>query len=246
MSLLLVACGGSTPVSTAQTSDDSDSEPAAASQTTEPAEAAADAADGEDEVVTEDEVMANDVDDSDDPLTMSSIDDIPQVCQDLMADFLRDIEPIVSPIDWDNATMADFEQVATDFEPIADTFDTDSKATGECDDIDMDDDGSLDILVEFAEQEAPGATGFLAFLSSFMSAVADPFTGDNDAAFSTCEDAIDYMDGLMNEYESSADIPLADLSAMAGIAGVIFTCSPEQQAYFDSPEVSAFFEDMVG
>lgn len=247
MSLLLVACGGSTPVSTAEASDDSDSGPAPTSETTETEETT-------DASETDEDVMADEADDGvddstdtkDDPTTVSSIDDIPQVCQDLMADFLRDIEPIVSPIDWDNATMADFEQVGTDFEPIADKFDADSEATGQCDDIDMDEDGSLDILVEFAEQEAAGTVGFLTFLSSFMDAVVGPVTGSGDAAFSTCDDAIDFIDGLMNDYESSADVPMSDLTAMAGIAGVMLTCTPEQQAYFTSPEVTAYLEGMAG
>lgn len=249
LSLLLVACGGSTAVSTDQASDEADA-PTSTSATTA-TEESADASQGDDDPMAEQpdevgDVVDDSTDTDDDTTTVSSIDDVPQVCQDLMAEFLRDIEPIVSPIDWDNATMADFNQVSADFEPLADKFDADSEATGECDDIDMDEDGSLDILIDFAQDKAPGTVGFLTFLNGLMGEVVDPITPDADAGFSSCDEAIEYMDSLMAEYESGADIPINEFTQVAGVATVFFSCTPEQLEYFDSDEVNAFFDGFFG
>ena len=191
---------------------------------------------------------ADEGDDSDrGTISVSSLDDIPQVCRDLMSDFLKDIEPIVSPIDWDNATLADFETISTEFEARADQFDADSDATGECDNIDMEDDDSFNLLIEFAQDEAPGTVGFLNFISEFVDAAATP-TGDTAAGdgFETCEQAIAFMDGLMENYDSMEEVPVSELTTMADIVNVISTCTPEQMTYFDTPEVNAFFEDFFG
>ena len=49
------------------------------------------------------------------------LDDIPQECRDLIGDFLREIEPLVSDIDWENATMADLERLGDVIEePVSD------------------------------------------------------------------------------------------------------------------------------
>lgn len=187
-------------------------------------------------------------DDSDgDTVSVSSLDDIPGVCRDLMSDFLKDIEPIVSPIDWDNATLADFETISAEFEARADQFDSDSDAAGECDDIELEDDDSFNLLIEFAQDEAPGTVGFLSFISGFVDAAATAM-GDTAAGggVETCEEAIAFMDGLMENYDSMDEVPVSELTAMADIVTVIFTCTPEQMTYFDSPEVSTFFEEFFG
>lgn len=187
-------------------------------------------------------------DDSDgDTISVSSLDDVPAVCRDLMSDFLKDIEPIVSPIDWDNATLADFETISAEFEARADQFDTDSEAAGECDNIDLEDDDSFDLLIEFAQGEAPGTVGFLSFISGFLDAAATAM-GETAAGGSvgTCDEAIAFMDGLMENYDSMEDVPVSELTAMADIVSVIFTCTPEQMTYFENPEVSTFFEEFFG
>lgn len=236
--LLLAACGGSTSVSTDEPTDAAEeaATTVAAASTDAPSDDAAD------------EPMEDDASSSEDDATtsVSSIDDIPQVCRDLMADFLKDIEPIVSPIDWNTATMADFESISGEFEARADQFDMDSDAAGECDDIELEDDETFDLLVEFAQDEAPGTAGFLTFLGDIANAVVDATTGAGDAAFETCDDAIAFVDGLIADYDSLEQVPASEITTMANIATVIFTCTPEQIQYFDSPEVSAFLEGFFG
>lgn len=236
--MLLAACGSDT--ATEATTDAGDS----ASAATPSDDAGSD--DGGDDNGASVSGLADDDSDGD-TISASSLDDIPQVCRDLMSDFLKDIEPIVSPIDWDNATLADFETISAEFEARADQFDADSDAAGECDNIDMEDDDSFNILIDFAQDEAPGTVGFLTFISSFVdaaaSAMGDTATG---GAVETCEEAIAFMDGLMENYDSMEEVPVSELTAMADIVTVIFTCTPEQMAYFDSPEVNAFFEEFFG
>jgi len=238
--MLLAACGSDT--TSEATTDAGDS----ASAATPADDAGSD--DGGDDNGASVSGLTDEGDDSDgDTISVSSLDDLPEVCRDLMSDFLKDIEPIVSPIDWDNATLADFEAISAEFEARADQFDADSDAAGECDNIDMEDGDSFDPLIEFAQNEAPGTVGFLNFISEFVdaatTAMGDTAAGDG---FETCEEAIAFMDGLMESYDSMDEVPVSELTTMANIATVIFTCTPEQMTYFDSPEVNAFFEDFFG
>lgn len=238
VAMLLAACGSDTTTDASTDAGDS------ASAATPSDDAASD--DGGDDNGASEGGTADDDSDGD-TISVSSLDDVPDVCRDLMSDFLKDIEPIVSPIDWDNATLADFETISAEFEARADQFDSDSAAAGECDNIELEDDDSFDLLIDFAQDEAPGTVGFLTFISQFVDAAAaamgDTATG---AGVETCEEAIAFMDELMENYESMEDVPVSELTAMADIATVIFTCSPEQMAYFDSPEVNAFFEEFFG
>lgn len=237
--LLLAACGSDTT-----SEETTDAEDLASAAT--PADDADADDDGDDDGASV-SGLADDDDSDGEAISVSSLDDVPEVCRDLMADFLKDIEPVVSPIDWDNATLADFETISAEFEARADQFDAESDAAGECDNIDLEDDDSFDLLIDFAQDEAPGTVGFLTFISQFVDAAAaamgDTATG---AGVETCEEAIAFMDELMENYESMEDVPVSELTAMADIATVIFTCSPEQMAYFDSPEVNAFFEEFFG
>lgn len=236
--MMLAACSSDT--TTEATTDAGDSTSAAT-----PSDDAGSDDDGDDNGASL-SGLADDNSDGD-TISVSSLGDIPEVCRDLMSDFLKDIEPIVSPIDWDNATLADFETISADFEARADQFDADSDAAGECDNIDMEDDDSFNLLVEFAQDEAPGTVGFLNFISGFVDAAATAM-GDtaSGGGVETCEEAIAFMDGLMESYDSMDEVPVSELAAMANIITVIFTCTPEQMTYFDSPEVNTFFEEFFG
>ncbi len=236
--MLLAACSSDTTTEASTDAGDS------ASAATPSDDAGSD--DGEDDNGASVSGPADD-DSDEDTISVSSLDDIPGVCRDLMSDFLKDIEPIVSPIDWDNATLADFEMISAEFEMRADQFDADSEAAAECDNIDMEDDESFDLLIQFAQDEAPGTVGFLNFISDFVDAAANAM-GDtaSGGGIETCDEAIAFMDGLMENYDSIDEVPVSEITTMADIATVIFTCTPEQMTYFDSPEVSTFFEEFFG
>lgn len=239
--LLLAACGESTPVATDQAMDDAPDE-------SSDAQTAEDSTEADEDVVVEDpaeeEDVAVDEPNDNDSVTVSSFDDIPDECRDLMSAFLKDIEPIVSPVDWDNATMADFEQVSVDFEARAEQFDLETAETEQCDDLDLDSDEGFNVLVEFGAQEAPGTVGFLTFLADLASGIEDTLSPGADGSFETCDDAIAFFDDLMNQYETGAEVPISELTAIGGITAVMFSCTPEQLEYFDSPDVSEFFDSL--
>lgn len=187
-------------------------------------------------------------DDDGDATSVSGFDEIPDVCLDVMEQFLLDIEPIVSPIDWDNATLADFEAIAPEFDVIADEFDAATEAAGQCEDIELDDDEGFALIVEFAGQVAPGTVGFMSFIADFAVGAGEGFAGDDgdgdlgggDAAFEDCEGAVSWLMGLMAEYDSVADVPVAEVLEIGGLGSVATTCTPEQLEYLQSPEVQGF------
>ena len=180
-------------------------------------------------------------DDGDEPSgpEIRTLSDVPEACRDAMANFLREIEPVVEPIDWQSATMADFEQIAIEFEAKAAEFEAASVDLG-CDDLNFDDDASGDILIEFARAEAPGAVDFLVFLEELSTGVAGG--GDDSAAgeLETCQDAIDFFQGLLDEYDSIASVPASELLKIPSIANLYADCSSEQLEFFDSPELQEF------
>ena len=176
--------------------------------------------------------------------SVDSLDDIPERCRDLMADFLRDIEPIVETVDWDNATLADFEQVAGEFEERSNEFDTESGAE-DCDDLEFtDDDDGFALIVELADDVAPGTVPFFEFLD-VMRAGVSPTGGDDDGQtaadqWEDCGDAIAGIEQLMTEHDAFTEVPLDELAKFASMGSVMTSCTPEQLEFFDSPEVTDF------
>lgn len=178
--------------------------------------------------------------------SVDSLDDIPERCRDLMADFLRDIEPIVGPVDWDNATLADFEQIAGEFEERSNEFDTDS-GSQDCDELEFtDDDDGFGLIVELADDVAPGTVQFFEFLDTMRAGV--PPTGGDDAGgeqagadqWEDCDDAIAAIEQLMTEHDAFAEVPVSELAKFANMGSVMTSCTPEQLEFFESSEVSDF------
>lgn len=187
-------------------------------------------------------------------ISISGIDDIPQVCRDLMAQFLTDIEPMVSPIDWETATLNDFEAIAPEFDQLATDFDAATEAEAECNDIDLDDDENFQLIIEFAGQVAPGTVGFMTFISELANATGavlaeddaqeDMGGGTGEDAFDDCDGAVAWLQGLMDEHESMASVPMAEMMQFADLGSFITTCTPEQLEFFDSAEVQEFMSGL--
>jgi hypothetical protein len=242
--LVLTACGGSTATvesDAAEAAADADATETTVAETTTTVDTAEEKVAEADDASTSQ--MVDDEDDGD-TIEVSSLDDIPEVCRELMADFLREIEPIVSQVDWDNATMADFEAISAEFEPLADEFDAQTEAEEDCD-IELEDDENFDLLIDFAGEEAPGAVGFLGFLNNLMesfNAAMDDST-DSDGTAATCEDAMSFVQGLADEYDSIADVPIDQLTQLTELQRGMMSCSLEELEFFNQPEISAFLSD---
>ena len=181
--------------------------------------------------------------DDDDTIQVNSIDDLPRKCVELFSEFLREIESVVSDIDWSNATIKDFEDLDIDLEPANDEFDIRSQAEG-CDNYEFGDDESFDFFIEIARREAPGTVGYFEFLQDLLggSGILDggdsgSTTGGNDAP-TNCDDAIGAIEDLLDEYSSIADVPVSEASK---VSAVVTVCSPAQiQTFFDRPDVDVF------
>lgn len=177
--------------------------------------------------------------------SIDSFDDIPPRCREVMADFLQDLEPLVGQIDWRTATAQDFEQIAPEFEQFATDFDAEAATEG-CDELDMDADVGFEMLIEFANDVAPGTAPFFQFLEGMRSAVAPggddtaaPDSGNSDE-IETCDQMIDGLRDLMDQYDSFDQMPLSELTKYAGIGTIMMTCTPEQLALLGSDEFEAF------
>ena len=243
VALLAAACGGdeetSPPATDASTIDDAatdDSE--AADGTTDESTTDGAMTDGAmtDDTTTDGAMTDGAMTDG----VITSFDQIPQECLDLTAEFLRTIEPLVSPIDWENGSMSDFESVAPAFEAEASAFD--ARSAEACASIDLADDG-LSVMIDFAADEAPGTVDFLIFLDSLQNATLgiEPSTDDAPQAFETCAEAIVFIEELVNEYPTITDVPMVDMLQVANIGAIFMSCTPEEQEFFENPEVNAFF-----
>jgi hypothetical protein len=180
-----------------------------------------------------------------------SLDQVPQACREQMTARLRAMEPVVSSIDWQNATLNDFSTIEEEFSAISDEFDALEADVG-CDDLDFGPELESELIIELARQVAPDTTGFLGFLDALGafdddegdSSPDDGSGGDEGAAgdspFANCTTAISYIQDLMIEYPSYLDIPASQLMEFAQIATAYATCTPEQFEYFTSPEFEAW------
>lgn len=230
-------------------SDDSDADQSAdGDQTDEPA--GVPGSDGTDDGTEAAATGGDAIEDDDDdvgPVPISSFSDIPEVCLEQMAGFLRDIEPIVSAIDWETATIADFEQLAGDLEAAGEQFDTASEDVG-CDDLDFVEDNENELLIEFAKNEAPGVVGFLEFtdrLDSVGSSGDGGLGGDpaSGSAIETCADGIAFVQSLFDKYDSFTEVSATELLQLTELASLYITCTPEQLEFLNSDELSAFLNE---
>ena len=263
LTLVVAACGGGDD-STSGTTDDESTADATTSEITEPSADDTDTAGADDDDAppvepddeSEDDANVDDanvddanVDDADDDDAdvaggpeIRSISDMPSACRDAMAEWLRAIEPVVSPVDWEGATMADFEEIALEFETMSDEFETAISNAG-CDDLNFVDDSEDDILIDFARTEAPGSVGFLEFLNQMRLGVQPDDDGNLATGdIETCQDAIDCLQGLMDDYDSIASVPAAELLKVPAISALFASCTPEQLEFFDNADLEEFMD----
>lgn len=170
-------------------------------------------------------------------VVVESLDDIPQACQDLLGDFLRLVEPTVSDVDWSNPTVGEFQRVSEELADEFENLDGAEQAEG-CDAFDFGDgDASLAAVVELAEREAPGTVEWLEFIGSLGDAPATSAELPTD-----CDAAIAYIDALVADGSSLADVPFSEVDDIAQVLNTISTdCDPETAAEFlERQEISDF------
>ena len=209
---MVVACGGGTESDTTSTTADSgDTSTTEETSTTE----------------------------SDDGETVG-IGDIPEECFDAFVDYLQAIESTVEGVDWENATIADFEELGTALDPVTAEYEEDI-ANSQCEDIEVDatDEETFDFLIELAQDEAPGTVGYLEMIRD----LAGSFGEDTEADVSgDCETDIAAMQAIVDQGGNMEDLSLADVTAVGALVTSISTnCSQDRSLeFFSQDDVSAF------
>jgi hypothetical protein len=216
-------------------SDESSSEETTAEMT----ESTAEMTESTDETTDDGSADGDDGTDDGGGTPIRSISDVPEACREEMAEFLRAIEPIVSSINWENATLNDFEAIAEEFEAISEEFE-DASAAASCDDLEFVDENEIELMIEFAQDEAPGVVGFLEFLDGMRSPGGSGEDAGSDGALETCDDALAFVQDLADTYDSMADVPASELIKMSQMSTAIMTCTPAQLELLDTGELGDF------
>jgi hypothetical protein len=221
--IVLSACGG----------DDDD---AASASTTGAPTAATDA--------------ANTNDGNDGTVEVDSLKDIPQECLDIFGDYLKQIEPIVKDVDWSNADVSSMQDIGSQLDSIGTSMDDDMKAAG-CDKYNLNGDVNMDELIDIAKDKAPGTVAYFQFLktlsegfdsTSAPSTAAGSDTGGGNASDlpTDCDGAKAYIEDAMGKYDKMTDMPVAQLSTLGQVIGVLSAQCPPTDQFFARDDVTKF------
>lgn len=178
------------------------------------------------------------VEESDDTISVDNFGDMPPKCIELLATFLKQIEPTVSAIDWETATLGEFEAFSKQFQTESDSFDSQTTAAG-CDKYNLtgSDNKQFQQMAELAAAEAPGALGFIEFLGSLsesQNAAADSLPSDCAGTIAAIEPYL--AKGTMQ------DLTVGEVGLVGQLMGAIGSnCTAEEAtAFYGRDDVTAF------
>jgi len=221
---LLAACGSSSngvSVGT-EAGAGSDVTTAAAAATTAPAG---------DNTATSDQA-------SSDTININDFSEMPPKCIELLGKFLKKIEPTASKIDWNTASVADFETFSKQFETDSNSFDAESAAAG-CDKYNLtgSDDKAFEQMAALAKTEAPGTLGFINFLKSL--ATSQTATADVPA---DCAGTIAAIEPFLTKGKTMKDLTITDVTRLGQLMTAVSSkcTSDEATAFFSRADVTAF------
>jgi hypothetical protein len=226
---LLAACGSS------------DNGVSVGSETAQTAAPAADSAPPDSASATD--ATDTSVEGSDDTtITVDDFGDMPPQCIELLSTFLKQIEPTVSAIDWDTATLGDFEDFEDSFKTQSDAFDAETAAAG-CDKYSLTgtDQTQLEQMSELAAAEAPGTLGFIKFLGALTTA-ATATAGDLPT---DCAGSIAAIEPYLAKGGTMTDMTMADLTRFGQLMPTISSnCTAEEAAaFYARADLTAFIGD---
>ncbi len=175
-------------------------------------------------------------------IVIDSLDAIPTECRQLMGDFLEEIEPAVSAVDWQSATLADMEALSASINESSTRLDAEMVGAG-CDQYEFgaDDDQGFEFAIDIANDVAPGTLGWLEFVRGLSA--ADGISPEASGAPADCDGAIAYITDIVEATDTMNDIQIAELMNVTNAMTTIQTeCSIEQStAFFEDPSIVAFF-----
>lgn len=167
---------------------------------------------------------------SEDTTNVDSLADMPPKCFELFTSFLKKIEPEASKIDWEKATLADFEAFGEQFQADSDAFDAQSTAAG-CDkyNLDASDKKIFEQIVKVAAAEAPGTLGFLQFLG----ALSTDSTASSGSIPADCAGTIAAIEPFLADGKSMKDLTIVEVSRLGNLmTGVSTNCTADEAAAF--------------
>ena len=175
---------------------------------------------------------------SSDTINVNDFSEMPPKCIELLGKFLKKIEPNASQIDWNTATVAQFEEFEKQFQTDSDSFDAESSAAG-CDKYNLtsSDDKTFEQMAALAQTEAPGTVGFINFLKSL--ATSDAATADVPA---DCTGTIAAIEPFLAKGKTIKDLTISDVTRLGQLmTAVSKNCtSDEASAFFAREDVTAF------
>lgn len=177
-----------------------------------------------------------------DTIVVSDLADLPRECVDQVADMLREIEPVVSQVDWDTATLDELDALMLELDDEFTALEDADEASG-CSRYEFGDDAdSFAAMLELAEREAPGAVGWLTFLQTFFAGTPGSDTGANPAVPDDCDGAIAYLEAVIADGGTLGSLPVAELAAVSQALDVVATaCDPDTLSeFFDRDDVADF------
>jgi hypothetical protein len=219
---LLAACGSSDNSASVSTNGDQPAATSGVSDTT---------IEGSDTTI---EGSDTTIEGSEDTITVENFGDMPPKCIELLSDFLKKIEPTVSEIDWDTATLGDFETFGDTFKTESDAFDADTSAAG-CNKYNLNgsDEKQFEQMAELAAAEAPGTLGFIKFLGALSSAATDS-AGDIPT---DCASTIAAIEPFLANGGTMKDLTMAEVTRIGQLIPAIGTnCTEEEAAAFYARE----------
>jgi len=176
---------------------------------------------------------------SDDTITVNDLSEMPPKCVELLGKFLKQIEPTVSKIDWDKATLADFQKFGDQFQTESDSFDKESGAAG-CDKYNLEgsDEKQFQQMEALAQSEAPGTVGFIKFLRSLTASAS----GSGGSVPADCNGTIAEIEPFLKGGGTMQDLTMAEVTRLGQLMSAIQTsCTSEQAtAFFDRADVKTF------
>jgi hypothetical protein len=185
-----------------------------------------------------DDSTAGSVEGSDDTISVDDFGDMPPECIELLATFLKQIEPTVAAIDWDTATLGEFEAFSEQFKAESDSFDAQTAAAG-CDRYNLtgSDEKQFEQMAELAAAEAPGALGFIEFLRS----LSEDQTAAAESLPSDCAGTIDAIEPYLAK-GTMQDLTVAEVGLVGQLMGAVGTnCTAEEAtAFYGRDDVTAF------
>lgn len=177
--------------------------------------------------------------DDDDGETIG-IGDVPQECVDAFAAYLREIEPIVEGIDWENMSSAEFEEIGESLDSVTADYE-ETLTDSSCNDLEVDasTEESFDYIIGIAQQEAPGTVAYFEMIRDFTG----EFGGDSDIVVANdCETDIETLQAIVNEGATMQDRPAAELVSIGAlVTSITANCDLDRSSeFFAQQDVSDF------